>query len=129
MRSMAFVLPIALPSLNKTISQHWSRRGKQREYLLLEVIGAIGGTRHLPRPPFAKARISICRHSSGTLDSDNLAGAHKGLVDLLCVRSRVHPLGLGIIEDDAPSKCELVLTQQKASRGEAFTAVRVEELA
>lgn len=134
MRSLAFVLPVPLPSLNELKRQQWSRARQKRPdneqaALAWDVMAAIGGPHWFPLPPFAKARVSVVRHSAGTLDYENLVGACKPLRDVLCVKSRTHPYGLGIIEDDAESKCELIVTQQRASRGEGFTAVRVEELA
>lgn len=127
-RSVAFVLPRVLPSLNVMLNQHWAKRLREKTTLAHEVMAAMSGSRHFPRPPFAKARITIVRHGPNALDIDGLYGSCKPLLDVLCVSSKVHPTGLGIIEDDAPSKCELIVTQQHASRGEAFTVVRVEEL-
>lgn len=129
MRSLAFVLPRVLPSLNTRLRTHWAKAAHEQAELAWDVMASMGGPHWFPRPPFAKARISVVRHSAGQLDADNLAASCKPLLDVLCVNSRIHPNGLGIIEDDAPAKCELVVTQQRASRGKAFTAVRIEELA
>lgn len=130
MRSIAFTLPFALPSLNQVLSQrHWASRKDSRNDMIKQVLAAMGGSHWIPRPPFAKARVIVTRHSAGVLDDENLYGSAKRLRDVLCLHSKTHPGGLGIIEDDAPSKCELVVTQQKASRKEGFTVVRVEEIA
>ena len=129
MRSLAFVLPRVLPSLNQRLRTHWAKAGREQAALAWDVTAAIGGPHWFPRPPFGKARVSVVRNSAGALDPDSLAGHVKPLLDVLCVNSRVHPNGLGIIEDDAPDKCELIVTQHRASRGEGFTAVRIEELA
>ena len=129
LRSVAFVLPLALPSLNERQRSHWRELGRQQQRLSQEVMAALGGPHWFPRPPFAKARVTVVRHSAGSLDPDSLYGCNKPLLDVLCRPSKIHPCGLGIIEDDAPSKCELVVSQQKSSRGDQFTAVRVEELA
>src|SRR5690349_21442341 len=102
MRSIAFVLPLVLPSLNTMLRQHWSKRRQHRNDLVLEVIVAIGGPRYLPRKPFAKARVSIVRHSPRPLDTDGAYASVKNLVDVMCAESSAHPYGLGIIEDDAP---------------------------
>lgn len=128
-RSIAFVLPMALPSLNVRLRTHWAKASREQAELAWNVMAAMGGPHWIPHPPFAKARVTVVRHSAGSLDPDSLAGHVKPLLDVLCAHSRVHPVGLGVIEDDAPAKCELVVTQQRAARGEAFTAVRVEELA
>lgn len=128
MREIVFVLPFALTSLNVRDRQHWAERHRAQDQLHLEILAAIGGSRYLPRPPFARARVTVSRHSAGRLDTDNAHAACKGLLDILCIRSRTHPLGLGIITDDNPGDCELHVQQGVAPPGQASTAVRVEEL-
>lgn len=122
------MLPFCLPSLNVRDRQHFVERGRDKKALYLEILAAIGGSRHLPRPPFASARVSVVRHSAGTLDADNLYSSVKNLLDLLCPASATHPLGVGVLIDDAPKYCELVVTQQSAGRGAGMTTVRVQEL-
>lgn len=129
MRSVAFVLPLVLPSLNERQRTHFRELSRQQRDLSQEVMVALGGPRHYPRPPFDVARVTIIRHSAGCLDPDSLVGHVKPLLDVLCVNSRIHPCGLGIIEDDTPARCHLVVSQQRATRKEQFTAVMVEELA
>jgi hypothetical protein len=128
-RSVAFVIPMVLPSLNEMLRLHWAERKRRQEKLAQEVMVALSGPRHFPRPPFANAKVTVVRHSAGALDADNLTASCKPLCDVLCVNSPTHPSGLGIIEDDAPGKCELHVMQQRAGRGAGFTAVRVDELA
>lgn len=129
LRSIAFVLPFALPSLNVRDRQHWSKRSKIKDQTGLEILAAIGGPRYLPRPPFAYCRIHVVRYSSGMLDTDNAYASCKGLLDALCVSSRTHPTGIGFIVDDNPRVCELKVTQESAAQGAGMTAVRIEELA
>lgn len=129
MRSVAFTLPFVLPSLNTMLRTHWSKRQKHQEWLSQEVMVGLGGPRHFPRPPFSVARVTVVRGSAGALDTDGCYASVKPLLDVLCVNSRTHPVGLGIIEDDTPARCHLVVSQQHAARKEQFTAVRVEELA
>jgi hypothetical protein len=126
MRELFFTLPFALPSLNVRDRQHWATRGRQKKRLAQEVMAAIGGPRHYPRPPFASARVTVWRHSPGALDADNLAASCKPLLDVLCSASPRHPGGLGIIQDDAPGVLQLVMHQQQAPRGTQFTRVWIE---
>ena len=97
---------------------------------MLEVIAAIGGPAHFPRPPFARCRLSVVRRGKKLLDQDNLVSSTKMLCDALCMASKRHPKGLGIIEDDNPDKCEIVVTQVKATGKpmNLMTTVMVEEL-
>lgn len=128
MREVVFVLPFALPSLNVRDRQHWTVRSQQTEQISQEVMAALGGPAHYPRPPFDRAHVHVVRQSSGELDTDNLYASCKPLLDALCVRSKAHPLGLGIIVDDNPRHCELTASQSWQPKGNAATIVRVEEL-
>lgn len=126
-REITFTLPLALPSLNVALRTHWSQRRNYQRMLANEVMAAVGGPRHYPRPPFARARVLVVRHSAGQLDADNLAASCKSLLDVLCVNSPTHPFGLGFIEDDSSARVDLVVTQQGARK--AMTAVRLIEVA
>ena len=128
MRSLSFILPFATESLNKRDRKHWAVKRSDKTRLANEVRVGIGGPRYFPHPPFARARIVVERCSAGQLDPDNLAASCKGLLDVLCLPSRTHPTGLGIIVDDSPAHIELVLRQSPAPRGSASTIVTVEEL-
>lgn len=123
---IAFVLPFALKSLNIRQRTHWAELSRERKRLIMEVMVAIGGPRYFPRPPFAKARVTVVRSSAGQLDPDNLVASCKPLLDALCVASNRHPGSLGIIEDDNAKQCVLVLKQDSAPRGDGATSVLVE---
>ena len=125
---ISFALPFALSSLNIRQRTHWAELSKQRKVLLQEVMAAIGGPRYYPRPPFDRARVTVVRCSAGQLDPDNLAASCKPLLDVLCVGSPTHPGSLGIIEDDNPRQCELVVKQNAVGRGDSATLVMIEHL-
>lgn len=127
-REHVFTLPFALESLNTRDRKHFGERHRAQDQMKLEVLAAIGGTRDLPRPPFARARVTVVRCSAGQLDPDNAYAACKGLLDVLCVQSVVHPHGLGIIADDSPRHLDLIVRQTGADRGDGSTLVWVEEL-
>jgi hypothetical protein len=128
MRSLSFTIPFATESLNNRDRKHWAVKRRDKTRLANEVMVGIGGPRYYPIPPFARARIVVERCSAGQLDPDNLAAACKGLLDVLCISSRTHPTGLGIIVDDSPAHIELVLRQSPAPRGSALTIVTIDEL-
>lgn len=123
---IAFVLPFALTSLNVRQRTHWTELSRERKRLIMEIMVAIGGPRYFPRPPFARARVTVVRSSAGQLDPDSLAACTKPLLDALCLASNRHPGSLGLIEDDNPRQCELVVRQTAAPRGAGATSVLVE---
>lgn len=124
--AIAFVLPFAMESLNVRDTKHWAERSRTKRNVSQEVMVAMGGPRHFPRPPWRHVHIRIVRCSAGRLDPDNLAGSVKDLLDALCVRSPTHPAGLGIIEDDNSDLVTLEVTQSSAAVGQGSTAVRIE---
>ncbi len=128
MREIAFTLPLLLPSLNVRDRQHWQARRRHQKRLQLEMIAAIGGPTHYPRPPFERARLTVVRFGRRLLDDDNLVGSAKSLLDLLKAWSPHNPLGLSLIVDDAPHRCELVAEQEIIRGGTTRTVVTIEEL-
>ena len=131
MRRIVLTLPCLLVSPNVALRQHWAERRDERKHLHDEVMVALGGTRHLPRPCFARARVTVWQHRVSLMDPDNLTAACKALLDVLQPRSDRHPLGIstGIIADDSAECCELVVRQIKeAHRSDQRTVVVIEEL-
>ena len=119
-----------LPPINKALRQHWAARGRERDRIITEIMAALKGPSHYPRPPFARCRITIVRHGKKLLDEDGLPASAKPLIDALCRPSRSHPGSLHIIEDDSPDRCEIVATQVKATGKpmRLMTVVTVDEL-
>jgi hypothetical protein len=77
------------PSLNDSLGQNWKQRNQHRKRYE-KIIWAL--TRNQHKGP---VRLEIYRHSSGTLDEDNLYGGCKQLVDALKNRK--------VIIDDTPA--------------------------
>lgn len=125
---LRFELPVALPSLNIRDRQHWAHRHKASDDLWWLVVEGLRTQRFDPGLPLKRARMTVTRYSAGMLDADNAVAACKSLLDILCVKSRVHPNGLSIITDDDPAHCELVVKQERAPRGKQKTGVVIEEL-
>lgn len=126
MDDIVFSLPFLLDSLNEQLRQHWAKRSKAKWDLSQEVMAAVGGPAHYPRPPWRKVRVTVNRCSAGRLDLDSLAGSVKPLLDVLCVESPIHPSGLGFFEDDRPDLLDLRVTQSSAPPGSGSTLVRIE---
>jgi hypothetical protein len=124
-----FVLPFALESLNVRDRKHWSKRSKDKRDMSQEIMVAIGGPRHFPRPPWREVRITVVRCSAGRLDQDNANASVKSLFDCLCVKSSRHPGGLGIIEDDSADLLRYEVKQAAAAPGAGSTVVRIERIA
>lgn len=124
--TIIFTLPFATESLNVRDRKHWSQRSRDKRDMSQEVMIAMGGPRHFPRPPLGRVKVTVVRCSAGRLDADNLAASVKGLLDSLCVKSRLHPAGLGIITDDGPDYLTLDVRQSSAAPGDGSTIVRIE---
>jgi len=123
-----FTLTSPTPSLNQTLRMHPQVAKRQRTGWAWEITGTLLGSR--PAQPWPKAKVTIWRHSVGTLDADNAIGGAKGLVDVLKpMHPTRNPCGLGIIADDSPAHLELVVHQiREAKRTGNRTVVRVEEV-
>ena len=123
-----FTLNAPTPSLNQTLRMHPQVKKRQRANWAWEIAGTVLGNR--PREPWQRARVTIWRHSVGTLDEDNAIGGAKGLVDVLKpMHPTRNPCGLGFIADDAPGCLELIVHQVKETkRTGRRTVVRVEEI-
>lgn len=135
-RVIRFSVPFATPLLNQQQGVHWSRLRNRRKAIAWQVKLAVLG--QIPPQPFARARVTITRHSPGVPDTDNLWGGVKGLVDCLVApgspvvvkgKPRLpHPFGLGLVADDNPARMELVVRAEKCPRGQAKTEIVIEEL-
>ncbi|CAH2606211.1 conserved protein of unknown function (plasmid) [Rhodovastum atsumiense] len=126
------------PSLNVAMRRHWATRGEKKCSLAGRIALQLIGKR--PAKPFARARLTIERYSTGSPDEENLWGGTKDLVDCLLepgvpyfangkpiVR---HPNGLGIIADDAPQVLQRKLVPVRVRRGgDQKTVLLIEELA
>lgn len=120
MAELAFTLPFCLESLNVRDRKHWSKRAKDKQNLNQEVMVAIGGPRHFPRPAWRHVEVHVVRCSAGRLDTDNLYASFKSLGDVL--------KELGIIEDDRAGWLSLDMKQDNAPVGEGHTIVRIVHL-
>lgn len=100
---------------------------QERQDLAWEIAAALSGVR--PAKPIKYARVQVFRHSVGTPDRDNLFAACKALLDVLQPSTARRLYGLGIIENDCPSRCELRVFDIKAPRrNEQFTRVMITEI-
>ena len=71
MDEIKFVLPFATESLNvRDRKNHW-QRSRDKRNIGVEIMAAMGGPRHFPRPPWRKVRVTVVRCSAGRLDKDN----------------------------------------------------------
>lgn len=124
-RVIRFSLPLLLPSLNESLNQHWAKRRAFKGDLAWLVWAALPRVAKVTPLPFPKARVTVTRCSSGkAMDDDNLAGSVKPLLDVL----KVNKAGFGIITDDNPECCELIVKQLKVRQREQCTEVVIEEV-
>ncbi len=125
---LEFTLPRPTPLLNRTLGQHWAKRVQRNRNMAWEVKIALG--KHRQAQPFARARVTIERRSTGVQpDYDGLIGGMKSLIDALLLHSDRHPNGQGLITDDSQDRMLLVARSKRvATKAEACTVVRIEEL-
>ena len=121
---ITFTLPFAMPSLNVAFRTHWAKRAKDTGALRLQIMAAIGGPRHFPAEPWRRAHVTIERRGRRLLDADNLAGSCKSIVDCLCVQSRTHPTGLGIVVDDRPELMTMEFRQAVSRPQQTVVTIR-----
>lgn len=114
---MDITIPLRTPTFNELLRMHFRVRKKVLNEIAWEVRRLAGPA---PAQPLARARVTIHRYTTGTLDEDGLGGVAKGILDVLQPVSKRHPLGLGWIASDGPNCLELrvlvVKSDAKATR-------------
>lgn len=107
-------------TLNQLMGKHW--RSRHSSFKTIHKLIHLLTIKSRPEKPISSARVSIWRHSSGTLDRDNLYFTFKPIIDGL--------VEAGVILDDGFDMVkELYPHQVKISRKEAKkVVVLVEEL-
>ncbi len=114
-----FLLNKLTPSLNVTDRQHWAAKKKERNHWASLILGKI--RQHDIQKATGKRRLTITRVNTRLLDNDNLYGGAKGLVDELRL--------FGLVIDDKPEFCELIVQQEKCANGlSPHTVVCLEDL-
>lgn len=132
MNALFFTLsaPLLLPNRRGIASSRAAGAARvraEREQLAWEVAALLAGSR--PVVPFRHAAVQVFRHAVQEPDTDNLYTSCKALLDVLqpCGARRLY--GLGIIENDKPSRCILsVRHMQERHRTAQCTRVVVREL-
>jgi len=117
--SWTFELPIAMPSGNQTLRQHWSFRSEFKQRLAWLLVSALNGQPKIPSAT-GKRRLTIVRHGKGRLDQDNLAAGCKALIDVIKERK--------LILDDNPDDCQLEFRQIVIRGVPPKTVVYLEDL-
>jgi Holliday junction resolvase RusA-like endonuclease len=118
-RVIILTIPKASPSLNTINGQHWNHyRQQKRAWLdLIWVAKLDAGIYGMPM--FERAKVSIERFGTRSLDVDNLTGGCKMLIDSL--------RQLGLIVDDSPAHIALTVTQRISKTPR--TVIHVEQIA
>ncbi|GBR03923.1 hypothetical protein [Acetobacter oeni] len=111
--------------------KHYRVRSENKRKTSVQIAALIGGR---PPEPFEKARVTVTRFSIGVPDHDNLVGSVKDLCDCMTTPSLMangkvrNKFGIGLIRDDSPVHCELVVLGVKCRRAEQRTEVVIEEI-
>lgn len=87
---------------------------KERAFLSQEIWALLGG--RLPKEAFSYAQVKVFRHSLQEPDTDNLYASCKALLDVLQPVAKNRVYGLGIIENDKPSRCDLIVRHVRARK-------------
>ena len=131
-RSVLFTLPEPTPLLNVLMRKHYRVRSQNKRRTAAAIAAEIAGKK--PPGPFLKARVTITRYSCGVPDDDGLKGGVKDLLDCLTTPKLLaggkikNKFGVGLIVDDSPQHCLLVVNGVKCKRAEQRTEVLVEEV-
>lgn len=131
-RTVAFTLPEPTPLLNVLMRKHYRVRSQNKRRTAAFIVCEIAGKK--PPVPFKKARVTITRYSRGVPDDDGLKGGVKDLLDCLTTPKLLaggkikNKFGVGLIVDDSPAHCLLVVSGVKCKRAEQRTEVLVEEM-
>jgi len=95
------VLPVIMPSLNKQLRSHWAARKRLKDNAAWHVRASMGRYKIDHRDRFANVSITVYSNApkamggrARRLDTDNLIGGQKPLVDAL--------KQAGIMKDDSP---------------------------
>jgi hypothetical protein len=114
-----FQIPIATPSANTFLRQHFRTRAIEKEALGWMLANSLNKQPKIPSAT-SKRRLTIERHGKRALDADNLAGGCKSLID--CIKER------RLILDDNPADCELIFRQVVSTKAAVFTLITLEDL-
>lgn len=129
---LAFTLPYALTLPNKRGAAATRKAGaaalhQERMRMGWEISAMTAGLR--PEKPIKYARVQVFRHSVGEPDRDNLFTSCKALLDVLQPSAARRVYGIGIIENDCPSRCDVRVFDIKAPRrNEQLTRVVITEI-
>lgn len=126
MNKIVISIPLLLPLPNQRRGVHWSVLYRERKRIADEM--RLNALRVLSKDPFPRARVTVWRHSLHEPDTDNLYASCKHALDILqpCTPKRAY--GLGMIENDKPSCCDLrAFWIKTARRTDQRTVIEVVE--
>jgi len=107
------------PSGNEMLRMHFRNRKREQNYFAALLLGQI--RQHEPTKAVGKRRVTIERHGRKMLDTDNAYAGVKCLMDEL--------RKFGLIVDDRPDLCELVVTQHKLMpKCDPHTVILIEDI-
>ncbi len=121
--------PLKLPN-RRSAAAHWGQaagdKAKERRALALEIMSQV-----VPRPavPFKFCTVQVWRFGIQEPDYDGLVSSTKRLLDVLQPLSPRCPDGLGIVENDKPTRLFLrVIPVRAKRRSDQCTRVLIREI-
>lgn len=101
------------PSLNTWQRMHWARRARLQAEFVDELRAELGALSVYPRQQVSL--VVLTRYSTKELDTDNLVGGAKPLIDAI--------VAVGLAWDDSPEWLQVEYRQAKCKRKDARTEV------
>jgi hypothetical protein len=116
--SVEFRIPGLPSTTNSQGRAHWALKAKEARQWKALVIFAVG--RRIPARPLKRAKLTLTRVSSGTIDADGMVSSFKHVIDGL--------IAAGVIENDRMSNIGFPeYRHEKGKAKEGFIIVRVDE--
>lgn len=119
--ALIFELPL-VPTRSQWDRMHYRAKRRYMDQLAAEVAHQTPAASGIP---FRRAKVEIIRQSSKQPDRDNLWGSAKPVLDVLQVKSKRHPYGTYVIENDDADHIELDCRWEKTSPKHGKTLVIV----
>lgn len=109
--SFSFTLLEMPLTLNEVMGKYW--RTRQKNFKEIHRLVHLHSVNNRPQNPIQKARITLTRYSSGTLDRDNMYFTFKPIVDGLVRAGVIIDDGFDQVKELHPHQVKIKRTEQR----------------